>query len=56
MNSDKSNNVSLKYLKVSPSGCKDIEIIKLKCGAKTQFLSTIILGYYGLASEPFRTL
>ena len=39
MNSVRSNNVSLKYQRPTPSGCKDIWIRKFECVAKTQFLS-----------------
>ena len=38
MNSVRSNNVSLKYQRPTPSGCKDIGIIKFEFVAKTQFL------------------
>ena len=43
MNSVRSNNVSLKYLRPTPSSCKDIGIRKLKFVAKTQFLYFIIV-------------
>ena len=39
MNAVRSNNVSLKYQRPTPSGCKDIWIRKFECVAKTQFLS-----------------
>ena len=38
MNSDRSNNVSLKYQSFTSSGCKDIGFTKTECVAKTQFL------------------
>ena len=38
MISVKSNNISLKYQRFTPSGCKDIRIRKFKFVAKTQFL------------------
>ena len=38
MNSDRSNNQSLKYQRFTPSGFKDIGIGKLGFVAKTQFL------------------
>ena len=38
MNSDKSNNLSFKYQKFEPSGCKEIGIRKFEFVAKTQFL------------------
>ena len=38
MNSVKSNSLSLKYRRFTPSGCKDIEIRKFEFVAKTQFL------------------
>ena len=38
MNSIKSNHLSLKYRKFTPSGCKDIEIRKFEFMPKTQFL------------------
>ena len=39
MNPDTSNNLSLKYQRFTPSGCKDIGIKKFEFVAKTQFLS-----------------
>ena len=38
MNFVRSNNLSLKYQKVTPSSCKDIRILKFGFVAKTQFL------------------
>jgi len=38
MNSDGSNNVSLKYERYATSDCWDLGIIKLAFVAKTQFL------------------
>ena len=38
MNFVRSNNLSLKYQKLTPLGCKDIGIIKFEFVAKTQFL------------------
>ena len=38
MNSVRSNNLSLKYQRFTPSGCKDIGIIKFEFVAKTQVL------------------
>ena len=43
MNSVRSNNVSLKYQRPTPSGCKDIGIRKFEFVAKTQFLLWIAL-------------
>ena len=37
MNSVRSNNLSLKYQRVTPSGCKDIGIRKFEFVVKTQF-------------------
>jgi len=37
-NSVRSNNLSLKYERVKPTGCRDIEIRKFEVVAKTQFL------------------
>ena len=39
MNSVRSKNLSLKYQKVKPTGCRDIEIRKFEVVAKTQFLT-----------------
>ena len=39
MNYVRSNNLSLKYQRCWPSGCKDIGIRKFEFVAKTQFLS-----------------
>ena len=41
MISVRSNNLSLKYLRFTPSGFKGIEIRKFEFVAKTQFLYTI---------------
>ena len=38
MNSDISNNLSLKYQKITLSGCNDIGIRRFEFVAKTQFL------------------
>ena len=38
INSGRSNSLSLKYQRFTPSGCKDIGIRKCKFVAKTQFL------------------
>ena len=38
MNHFRSNNNSLKYQRFTPSGCKDIAIVKSESVAKTQFL------------------
>ena len=38
MNSVKSNKLSLKYKRFTPSGCKDIEMIKSEFAIKTHFL------------------
>ena len=38
MNHFRSNNDSLKYLRLTPSGCKDKVIVKLEFVAKTKFL------------------
>ena len=38
MNPGRSNNLSLKYQRFTPSGSKDIGIIKFETVAKTQFL------------------
>ena len=38
MNPDRSNNLSLKYQRFTPLGCKDIGIRKFKFVSKTQFL------------------
>jgi len=38
MNSVKSNKLSWKYKRFTPSGCKDIEIIKSEFAVKTHFL------------------
>ena len=40
INSGRSNSLSLKYQRSTPSGCKDIGVRKFKFVAKTQFLST----------------
>ena len=40
MNYFRSNNDSLKYLRLTPPGCKDIAIWKSEFVAKTQFLSS----------------
>ena len=40
LNSVRSNNVSLKYQRPTPSGCKDIGIRIFEFVAKTQFLYT----------------
>ena len=37
-NSVRSNNLSLKYQRFIPTGCRDIEIRKFEVVAKTQFL------------------
>ena len=42
-NSVGSNNLSLKYQRFTPSGCKDIEITKFKFVVKTQFLLSSII-------------
>ena len=38
MNHFRSNNDSLKYQRLTPSGCKDIEIVESECVAKIHFL------------------
>ena len=38
MNYVRSNNLSMKYQRFTPPGCKGIEIRKFECVAKTQFL------------------
>ena len=38
MNSDRSNNLSLKYQRLETSGCKNIGVRKFEFVAKTQFL------------------
>ena len=38
INSGRSNSLSLKYQRLTPSGCKDIGVRKFKFVAKTQFL------------------
>ena len=38
INSVRSNSLSLKYQRFTPSGCKDIEVRKCDFVAKTQFL------------------
>ena len=43
MNAVRSNNVSLKYQRPTPSGCKDIGIRKFEFVAKTQFLCAFFL-------------
>ena len=43
MNSVTPNNLSLKYQKFTPSGCKNIGIRKLKFVTKTQFLYKITI-------------
>ena len=40
MNSVRSNNISLKYRRPTPTGCKDIGVRKFKFVTKTQFLCT----------------
>ena len=43
MNSVRLNNVSLKYQRPSPSGCKDIGIRKFEFAEKTQFLCLVTI-------------
>ena len=43
MNSVKSNNLTLKYKRFTPSGCKDIGIIISEFVVKTHYHSTFIL-------------
>ena len=47
MNFVRSNNLSLKYQKFTPSGCKNIRILKLGFVAKTQFLSQKLTKFRG---------
>ena len=51
MNSVRSNNVSLKYKRPTPSGCKDIRIIKFEFVAKTQFFSPGVVWNYRFRDE-----
>ena len=43
INSARSNSLSLKYQRFTPSGCKDIGVRKFKFAAKTQFLYVKII-------------
>ena len=44
MNSVRSNNLSLKYQRITSSGSKYIGFIKFEFGAKTQFICTMLNG------------
>ena len=46
INSVRSNSLSLKYQRFTPSGCKDIRVSKCKFVAKTQFLWSNPLSSY----------
>ena len=43
MNSARYKNLSLKYLRLKPKGCKEIEIRKFEFVAKTQFILRTLL-------------
>ena len=59
MNAIRSNNVSLKYQRLTPLGCKDIGFTKTEFVAKTQFLSFLfngLLTYLGTFYGKLNTL
>ena len=49
------DNVSLKYQRLSPSGCKDKSIVKSEFVAKTQFLSLEITRRVPLKTLLYKT-
>ena len=51
MNSVKSNKLSLKYKRFTPSGCKDIGIIKSEFAVKTHFL---FMNVFKISSKDFK--
>jgi len=54
MNHFRSNNNSLKYLRFTPSGCRDIAIVKSESVAKTQFLCKFVWQYLNLILVAFQ--
>jgi len=54
VNSVRSNNLSLKYLWFTPSGCKDIGFRKFETVAKTQFLWNKNIQKWKILSKEWR--
>ena len=51
MNYVRLSNPSLKYLRFTPSGCRDIGLRKFEFVAKTQFLLTELKNYLSISEK-----